>query len=271
MRHRGIDPRRRERGGRIVADRPVGHILPGSGQEAGLGQPPHLATSRRPHTRGDHPPCRQPLAASSPRPMPPMPSAPAPRALFLHPVPRCWRPACWPWWSSARSGDDLRRTARRCSGGIARRTGLPVRRGRCCSALGRRGALRSADADRHAASTSLAAALLAMHAHARRGTGIALMLLFNVGAAALLLPPRYGPRRRRARGASALFGEYAVERAGRAPFARAPLAEPMMFAISYVAVGHADQHARPPDARTAYDAGRTPRRARPPTWPRSTS
>ena len=38
----------------------------------------------------------------------------------------------------------------------------------------------------------IAAATLAMHALPMASTGIALMLVFNIGAAALLLPLRYG-------------------------------------------------------------------------------
>lgn len=76
--------------------------------------------------------------------------------------------------------------------------------------------------------------ILAMHATPAAGTGIALMLMFNVGAAALLLPPRLGL------GAAvvavvALLGEYAWselldEGSGRAS------AEPAMFAVGYLAI-----------------------------------
>ena len=76
--------------------------------------------------------------------------------------------------------------------------------------------------------------ILAIHALPSAGTGIALMLMFNVGAAALLLPPRLGL------GAAVmavglLVGEFAWtetfdEGSGRS------LIEPVMFAIGYMAL-----------------------------------
>lgn len=99
-------------------------------------------------------------------------------------------------------------------------------------AFGRRGELRSQTLTGIAA--DLFFGLLAMHTMPAAGTGIALMLLFNVGAAALLLPPKYGL------GAAVvavagLFGEFAwssveIDGNGRT------LAEPMMFAVGYMAI-----------------------------------
>lgn len=98
-------------------------------------------------------------------------------------------------------------------------------------AFGKRGELRSQTLTGIAA--DLFFGLLAMHAMPAAGTGIALMLLFNVGAAALLLPPRYGL------GAAAvavlgLFGEFAWSAAD--PTLGRTLAEPMMFSIGYMAI-----------------------------------
>ena len=82
--------------------------------------------------------------------------------------------------------------------------------------------------------TDLFFGILAMNSLPAAGTGIALMLMFNVGAAALLLPPRLGI------GAAIvavvlLVGEYlwsAVidDGSGRSP------AEPVMFSIGYLAL-----------------------------------
>jgi two-component system sensor histidine kinase PilS (NtrC family) len=76
-------------------------------------------------------------------------------------------------------------------------------------------------------------ATLAAHALPAAAPGIAMMLLFNIGAAALLLPLRYGL------GAAilasvALLGEYIWNRAVD-PTAARPLAEKLMFSISYCA------------------------------------
>ena len=75
--------------------------------------------------------------------------------------------------------------------------------------------------------------VLAMHALPAAGTGIALMLMFNVGAASLLLPPRFAFT---FAGIAVLLliGEFAWSTAdegtGRS------LAEPVMFAIGYFAL-----------------------------------
>jgi two-component system sensor histidine kinase PilS (NtrC family) len=72
-----------------------------------------------------------------------------------------------------------------------------------------------------------------MHAIPSAGTGIALMLMFNVGAAALLLPPRIAFT---AAGVAVLglIGEYAWSAADEAT--RRSLSEPVMFAIGYFAL-----------------------------------
>ena len=76
--------------------------------------------------------------------------------------------------------------------------------------------------------------ILAMHALPANGTGIALMLMFNVGAAALLLPPRLGI------GAAVvavglLVGEYLWSERLDGGSGRS-LIEPVMFAIGYLAL-----------------------------------
>src|SRR5690606_4080945 len=78
------------------------------------------------------------------------------------------------------------------------------------------------------------AAALAIHALPVSSSGIALMLLFNVGAAALLLPLRLGLGAA-ALASAALIAEYIWSALGEGVTAR-PLAELMMFAISYLAV-----------------------------------
>ena len=80
----------------------------------------------------------------------------------------------------------------------------------------------------------VSAAVVAIHALPGAASGISMMLLFNVGAAALLLPLRL------ALGAAALaalavIGEYLV-RALSASGAGRPLAELLMFAVSYLAI-----------------------------------
>ena len=75
--------------------------------------------------------------------------------------------------------------------------------------------------------------VLAMHALPAAGTGIALMLMFNVGAASLLLPPRLAFA---AAGTAVLLlvGEYVWSTADEGPTRW--LAEPVMFAIGYAAL-----------------------------------
>lgn len=80
----------------------------------------------------------------------------------------------------------------------------------------------------------IAASLLAMHAMPSAASGIAMMLLFNVGAAALLLPLRVSL------GVAALAGFGLVADYGWAILAGhgagRPLAEVLMFSVSYLAI-----------------------------------
>ena len=80
----------------------------------------------------------------------------------------------------------------------------------------------------------IAAATLATHALPLAAPGIALMLLFNIGAAALLLPLRYGLGGA-AIAATAMFGEF-VWSALRDNDSTRPLAELLMFTVSYLAI-----------------------------------
>jgi len=83
-------------------------------------------------------------------------------------------------------------------------------------------------------SIDIVVATLAIHALPLAGPGIALMLLFNVGAAALLLPLRYGLGGA-AVAASAMIGEMiwtSLRNGGSA----SPLAERIMFSVSFLAI-----------------------------------
>lgn len=80
----------------------------------------------------------------------------------------------------------------------------------------------------------IAAATLAMHALPDSGSGIAMMLLFNVGAAALLLPLRQGLGMAGVASAT-LIGEHIWTRLAHNTIER-PLAELLMFAVGYLAV-----------------------------------
>ena len=80
----------------------------------------------------------------------------------------------------------------------------------------------------------IAASLLAMHALPSAGSGIAMMLLFNVGAAALLLPLRTSLCIA-ALAAGALVGDYAWSILAGHGTSR-PLAEVLMFAVSFLAI-----------------------------------
>jgi two-component system sensor histidine kinase PilS (NtrC family) len=80
----------------------------------------------------------------------------------------------------------------------------------------------------------VAVAALAIHAMPDVGPGIAMMLLFNVGAAALLLPLRLGMSAA-ALAAVALSGEYIWSMVQGIDHDR-PLAELMMFTVSYFAI-----------------------------------
>ncbi|MDQ3159807.1 MAG: ATP-binding protein [Pseudomonadota bacterium] len=77
-------------------------------------------------------------------------------------------------------------------------------------------------------------AVLAIHALPGAASGISMMLLFNVGATALLLPLRLGLGAA-ALAALALIGEYLLQ-ALSADGAGRPLAELLMFTISYLAM-----------------------------------
>ncbi|HVR82016.1 MAG TPA: HAMP domain-containing sensor histidine kinase [Luteimonas sp.] len=80
----------------------------------------------------------------------------------------------------------------------------------------------------------IAVATLATHALPIAAPGIALMLVFNIGAAALLLPLRYGLGGA-AIAAAAMFGEF-VWSALRDGESTRPLAELLMFGVSYLAI-----------------------------------
>jgi two-component system sensor histidine kinase PilS (NtrC family) len=78
------------------------------------------------------------------------------------------------------------------------------------------------------------AGTLAIHAMPAAASGIALMLVFNVGATAMLLPLRYGLAGGALAGA-AMIGEYIWSTLGGADFTR-PMAEPLMFAVSFLSI-----------------------------------
>jgi len=99
-------------------------------------------------------------------------------------------------------------------------------------ATGRHGAIRTQALA--GAVVDVAAAMLAMHALPDSSAGIAMMLLFNVGAAAFLLPIRPGLGIAAAASA-ALAGEYLWSVFGHNASTR-PLAEVLMFAVSYMAL-----------------------------------
>lgn len=80
----------------------------------------------------------------------------------------------------------------------------------------------------------IAAATLATHALPAAAPGIALMLLFNIGAAALLLPLRYGLGGA-AIAALAMLGEFLWTLLRNNTNDR-PLAELLMFGVSYLAI-----------------------------------
>jgi two-component system sensor histidine kinase PilS (NtrC family) len=80
----------------------------------------------------------------------------------------------------------------------------------------------------------IAAATLATHALPSAAPGIALMLLFNIGAAALLLPLRYGLSGA-ALAALAMLGEFLWTLLRNNDNNR-PLAELLMFGVSYLAI-----------------------------------
>ena len=97
---------------------------------------------------------------------------------------------------------------------------------------GRRGEIRGQT--QAGIAVDILAAMLAMHALPDSSAGIAMMLLFNVGAAAFLLPIRPGLGMAAAASA-ALAGEYLWSLFGHNASTR-PLAEVLMFAVSYMAM-----------------------------------
>ena len=77
-------------------------------------------------------------------------------------------------------------------------------------------------------------ATLAIHALPPAASGIALMLVFNVAATALLLPLRYGLGAGALAGV-AMIGEYSWSYLSTFDFGR-PMAEPLMFAVSFLSI-----------------------------------
>lgn len=81
----------------------------------------------------------------------------------------------------------------------------------------------------------IAVATLATHALPFAGPGIAMMLLFNVGAAALLLPLHLGLAAA-ALASGALVAQYVLVLADGNTLRERPLAEVLMFSVSYLAM-----------------------------------
>jgi two-component system sensor histidine kinase PilS (NtrC family) len=80
------------------------------------------------------------------------------------------------------------------------------------------------------------AAMLAIHAIPSAASGVALMLVFNVGATAMLWPLRYGLAGGALAGV-AMIAEYVWGYLGFAASATdRPLAEPLMFAVSFLSI-----------------------------------
>jgi two-component system sensor histidine kinase PilS (NtrC family) len=77
-------------------------------------------------------------------------------------------------------------------------------------------------------------ATLAIHALPPAASGIALMLVFNVAATALLLPLRYGLAAGALAGAS-MIAEYTWTFLASEDYGR-PMAEPLMFAVSFLSI-----------------------------------
>ena len=78
-------------------------------------------------------------------------------------------------------------------------------------------------------------AMLAIHAIPSAASGVALMLVFNVGATAMLLPLRYGLAGGALAGA-AMIGEYVWSYLSPAIANDRPMAEPLMFAVSFLSI-----------------------------------
>src|SRR5690606_3599655 len=81
----------------------------------------------------------------------------------------------------------------------------------------------------------IAAATLATHALPHAGPGIAMMLLFNIGAAALLLPLHLGLAAA-ALASGALVAQHVLVVMGGSAIRERPLAEVLMFSVSYLAM-----------------------------------
>lgn len=84
-------------------------------------------------------------------------------------------------------------------------------------------------------SIDIAVSALATHALPFAGPGIALMLLFNVGAAALLLPLHLGLATA-ALASAALVAQYLLVAMEGSAIRERPLAEVLMFSVSYLAM-----------------------------------
>ncbi len=82
----------------------------------------------------------------------------------------------------------------------------------------------------------VAVGMLAIHALPAAASGVALMLVFNVGATAMLLPLRYGLAGGALAGA-AMIAEYVWGYLGSDAIAPdRPMAEPLMFAVSFLSI-----------------------------------
>ena len=81
----------------------------------------------------------------------------------------------------------------------------------------------------------VAAATLAIHAIPAAASGVALMLVFNVGATAMLLPLRLGLAGGALAGA-AMIAEYIWGYLGTGSVHDRPMAEPLMFAVSFLSI-----------------------------------
>lgn len=78
-------------------------------------------------------------------------------------------------------------------------------------------------------------ATLAIHAIPAAASGVALMLVFNVGATAMLLPLRFGLAGGALAGA-AMIGEYVWSYLSPNIANERPMAEPLMFAVSFLSI-----------------------------------
>jgi two-component system sensor histidine kinase PilS (NtrC family) len=81
----------------------------------------------------------------------------------------------------------------------------------------------------------VAVAMLAIHAIPSAASGVALMLVFNVGATAMLLPLRYGLAGGALAGV-AMIAEYVWSYLSPGIVNDRPMAEPLMFAVSFLSI-----------------------------------